>query len=286
MGSRRPQVTKSNVRGGESMTSWILRSDEALTDMRKNLATAPGAHSQEPTMILPQIQGWLLLHPLRLPLLLLHLPVASVQDPVAGHHGWMRRGRRRECSASQGATPASHAQAGAAVDRDGTGYGDSPLFPGGHQERRPTGTEALLEVARRRRRQSRPFLATLALADSTAEGLDPAALSILVRCVLKVEERKKKEVRRQEDQEEALLTKLQAERDALTATGLGTFSSQLRKRLNGILDEREAILDKRERRRVVAASSSHPRMEKRRRKKKRLWTRRSRRRRCLFSCSS
>ena len=47
---------------GESMTSWINRSDEALMDMRKKLATAPGANSLESTMIPPQIQGWLLLH--------------------------------------------------------------------------------------------------------------------------------------------------------------------------------------------------------------------------------
>ena len=47
---------------GESMTSWINRSDEALMDMRKKLATAPGANSSESTMIPPQIQGWLLLH--------------------------------------------------------------------------------------------------------------------------------------------------------------------------------------------------------------------------------
>ena len=47
---------------GESMTSWINRSDEALMDMRKKLATAPGASSSESTMIPPKIQGWLLLH--------------------------------------------------------------------------------------------------------------------------------------------------------------------------------------------------------------------------------
>ena len=47
---------------GESMTSWINRSDEALMDMRKKLATAPGANSSESTMIPPQILGWLLLH--------------------------------------------------------------------------------------------------------------------------------------------------------------------------------------------------------------------------------
>ena len=58
------------------------------------------------------------------------------------------------------------------------------------------------------------------------------------------------------------MTKLQAERDALTAIGLGTLSHPQKKRPNAILDEREAILDRRERRRVVAASSSHPGMEK------------------------
>ena len=47
---------------GESMTSWINRSDEALMDMRKKMATAPGANSSESTMILPQIHGWLLRH--------------------------------------------------------------------------------------------------------------------------------------------------------------------------------------------------------------------------------
>ena len=51
---------------GESMTSWINKSDEALMDMRKKLATAPGASSSESTMIPPQIQGWLLLHKARL----------------------------------------------------------------------------------------------------------------------------------------------------------------------------------------------------------------------------
>ena len=48
------------------MTSWNNRSDEALMDMRRKLATAPGANSSEPTMIPPQIQGWLLLHRARL----------------------------------------------------------------------------------------------------------------------------------------------------------------------------------------------------------------------------
>ena len=51
---------------GESMTSWINRSDEALMDMRKKLATAPSANSSESTMIPPQIQGRLLLHRARL----------------------------------------------------------------------------------------------------------------------------------------------------------------------------------------------------------------------------
>ena len=51
---------------GESMTSWINRCDEALMDMKKKLATAPGANSSESTMIPPQIQGWLLLHKARL----------------------------------------------------------------------------------------------------------------------------------------------------------------------------------------------------------------------------
>ena len=51
---------------GESMASWINRSDEALVDMRKKLASAPQANSLESTMIPPQIQGWLLLHRARL----------------------------------------------------------------------------------------------------------------------------------------------------------------------------------------------------------------------------
>ena len=46
---------------GESMTSWINRSDEGVMDMRKKLA-----NSSESTMIPPQIQGWLLLHRARL----------------------------------------------------------------------------------------------------------------------------------------------------------------------------------------------------------------------------
>ena len=51
---------------GESMTSWINRSDEALMDMRKKLPAAPSANSSEQTMIPPQIQGWLLLLKARL----------------------------------------------------------------------------------------------------------------------------------------------------------------------------------------------------------------------------
>ena len=44
----------------------IKRARGELMDMRKKLATAPGANSSEPTMIPPQIQGWLLLHRARL----------------------------------------------------------------------------------------------------------------------------------------------------------------------------------------------------------------------------
>ena len=51
---------------GESMTSWMNRSDEAFMDMRRKLATALDANSSESTMIPPQIQGWLLLHRARL----------------------------------------------------------------------------------------------------------------------------------------------------------------------------------------------------------------------------
>ena len=70
MGIRRPQeegmafkkyIYEIKRARGESMTSWTNRSDEALMDMRKKLATALGANSSEPTMIPPQIQGWLLL---------------------------------------------------------------------------------------------------------------------------------------------------------------------------------------------------------------------------------
>ena len=51
---------------GESMKSCINRSDQARMDMRKELATVPGANSSESTMIPPQIQGCLLLHRARL----------------------------------------------------------------------------------------------------------------------------------------------------------------------------------------------------------------------------
>ena len=104
------------------------------------------------------------------------------------------------------------------------------------------------------------------------ETLDSSALSFLLHCAMEEketeeeEERKKKEeeqAKRHEDQEEAPLTRLQAERDALLALGLEALSSQQKERLNAVLDEREAILDRRDRRRVVA-----------RRKRKR--TRRSR----------
>ena len=75
MGIRRPQeegmafkryIYEIKRARGESMTSWINRSDEPLMGMRKKLATAPGAISSESTMIPPQIQGWLLLHRARL----------------------------------------------------------------------------------------------------------------------------------------------------------------------------------------------------------------------------
>ena len=71
MGVRRPQEERMACKKyiyeikrarGESMTRFINRSDEALMDTRKKLATAPGANSPESTAIPPQIQGWLLLH--------------------------------------------------------------------------------------------------------------------------------------------------------------------------------------------------------------------------------
>ena len=106
-----------------------------------------------------------------------------------------------------------------------------------------------------------PSLAAPQLAAN--ETLDSSALSFLLNLALEEkekeeEERRKKEeeqVKRQEDQEEALLKRLQAEWDALLALG-------------AVLDEREAILDRRERRRVV------PR--RKRKKKRRKRTRRSR----------
>ena len=75
MGIRRPQeegmafkeyIYEIKRARGESMTSWFNRSDQALMDMRKKLATPPGANSSESTMIPPQLQGWLLLHRARL----------------------------------------------------------------------------------------------------------------------------------------------------------------------------------------------------------------------------
>ena len=74
MGIRRPQeevmafkkyIYEIKRARCESMTSWINRSDEALMDMKKKLATALGANSSESTMVPPQIQGWLLLHKAR-----------------------------------------------------------------------------------------------------------------------------------------------------------------------------------------------------------------------------
>ena len=103
------------------------------------------------------------------------------------------------------------------------------------------------------------------------DGVDDITAKFLLQQALKMKEkeeeervkREKEQLKRQEDQEEARLTRLQAERDALLVLGLETLSSQQKKRLNAVLDEREAILDRRERRRVVAK-----RKRKKRRKKK------------------
>ena len=67
MGIRRPQeegmaFKKYIYQIQRARTSWIYRSDDALINMRKKLARAPGANSSESTMIPPQFQGWLLLH--------------------------------------------------------------------------------------------------------------------------------------------------------------------------------------------------------------------------------
>ena len=101
------------------------------------------------------------------------------------------------------------------------------------------------------------------------ETLDSAALSFLLNRALEEKEKEEEErVKREEEQvkrQEALLTRLQAERDVLLVLGLGALSSKQKKRLNAVLGEREAILDRRERRRVVA-----------KRKKKRRRTRKSR----------
>ena len=99
------------------------------------------------------------------------------------------------------------------------------------------------------------------------DGVDDTTAKFLVQLALKMKEKEEEErVKRKEEQvkmqEEALLTRLQAERDALLVLGLGALSSQQKKRLNAVLDEREAILDRRERRRVVAK-----RKRKRRKKK-------------------
>ena len=74
--------------------------------------------------------------------------------------------------------------------------------------------------------------------------------------------REEEQVKRLEDQEEALLTRLQAERDALMALVLGALSPQQKKRLNAVLDEREAILNRRERKRVVAKEEEEEEEEK------------------------
>ena len=98
------------------------------------------------------------------------------------------------------------------------------------------------------------------------DGVDDITAKFLLQQALVLKEKEEEErvkreqeqLQRQEDQEEARLTRLQAERDALLVLGLETLSSQQKKRLNAVLDEREAILDRWERRRV----------EKRRKKKK------------------
>ena len=74
---------------GESVTSWIDRSDEALMDMRKKLASAPSASSSQTTMVPPQIQGWLLLHRARLrsQKFLLDLFTDDVRQSVDPSHG-------------------------------------------------------------------------------------------------------------------------------------------------------------------------------------------------------
>ena len=119
-----------------------------------------------------------------------------------------------------------------------------------------------------------PSLATPLLAAN--ETLDSAALSFLLNRALEEKEKEEEErvkreeeqVKRQEDQEEALLTRLQAERDALLVLGLEALSSQQKRRLNTVLDEREAILDRWERRRVVAKAKEEKRRKKKRKKKK------------------
>ena len=103
------------------------------------------------------------------------------------------------------------------------------------------------------------------------DGVDDTTAKFLLQLALQMKEKEEEErvmremeqLKRQEDQEEARLTRLQAERDALLVLGLEALSSQQKKRLNAVLDEREAILDRRERRRVVAK-----RKRKKRRKKK------------------
>ena len=111
-----------------------------------------------------------------------------------------------------------------------------------------------------------PLLAVLSLRGF--DGVDDITAKFLLQQALVLKEKEEEErvkreqeqLQRQEDQEEARLSRLHAERDALLVLGLETLSSQQKKRLNGVLDEREAILDRWERRRV----------EKRRKKKKKL----------------
>ena len=110
------------------------------------------------------------------------------------------------------------------------------------------------------------------------DGVDDITAKFLLQQALVMKEKEEEErvkreqeqLKRQEDQEEARLTRLQAERDALLVLGLETLSSQQKKRLNAVLDEREAILDRWERRRVVVKAKEEKRRKKKKKKKKKL----------------
>ena len=120
-----------------------------------------------------------------------------------------------------------------------------------------------------------PLLAVLSLRGF--DGVDDITAKFLLQQALEMKEKEEEErvkreqeqLKRQEDQEEARLTRLQAERDALLVLGLETLSSQQKKRLNAVLDEREAILDRWERRRVVAKAKERRGGRKRRKRSSR-----------------